>query len=656
MNYDGVETAEMADPEGEQEEVIAYDSDHYLRLSMNKITFEGVSKSGLTTVCFDESNTQVFSVLSGDVTEVTVKSPYADKCHKFRMEEKGRVIAMKFSPDQSILALQRTTTSIEFMTVADGLVMRDFTESFKGCVLLGFVWTSKNEIVYVTNLSIKLCKVDMASCSTSSVKNLNLNLINWYNFYSPICLLLLSVGQSGNTFQLLQIKHNQILKISKFDVDIDLKSRKIVSDRDVVLSVVYNQPRILVMNYLAATDGVQTEVVIYTIKKLSEVKKTHVLRINRTGRFALNIVDNLIIVHNQFSKESMVFDITDESSLAVSYHLPDVEPESLKAFEDQPSSSTVSSKVVELYSKNWIIFPPNIVMDVKIGYLWALELNLAGFFERIKDMKKLIKFLLLRSGSKLMITKAITAIAEQPSQLGLLGEIFDQINKNYMSFLQQFVKRQQSLPLTMTQPEDDEVVEFQCVIDQVFMHNQVFCKLAEKLYQDDPKNEDTKGQKVLSWILLEYIRSLADLQIPAQHFIYELLIKMLVITKSFYQLHQLLQYHAVNDSKALACLLLSLENLYPAAPQLALDMLDRLGSGMDEITEILLAKKQVIPCLRYAEQHNGPHDSLVVPSKFLEAARQHGDKRVFHAVKTYFQQNALEDSLNDPGYSQTRAQ
>ncbi|KAF6211931.1 hypothetical protein GE061_012448 [Apolygus lucorum] len=639
---DDIETAEVAEPEGPPDEPpIEYDGDHYLRISTNKITFEGVSKSGLTSVCFDESNTQVFSILSGDVTEVTVQSPYPEKCHHFRMEEKGRVIAMKFSPDQGILALQRTNNSIEFLTITNRIVTRDFSENFKGCSLLGFVWTGKTEIVYITNLSIKLCRVDVNSGCTNVIKSMNLNLVNWYNFYSPICLLLVSVGQSGNSMQLLQVKHNQILKISKFDVDVDLKSRKSVSDRDVVLWVVYNQPRILVMNYLTVNTVVQTEVVIYTIKKLSEVKKTHVLRIHQTGRFALNIVDNLIIVHNQVSKTSMVFDITDESSVAVTYHTPVVEPKSLKAFEDQQSSSAVLPKVVELYSKNWIMFQPNIVMDVKIGYLWALELNLAGFCETIGNKKALIRFLLLRSGSKLMITKAVTSIAEQPSQLALLGEIFDQINRNYMSFLQQFIKRQQSLPLTVTQPDDDEVVEFQCVIDQSSMHTQVFSKLAEKL--DMSKTDDTKGHKVLSWVLLEYIRSLADLQIPTQPFIYELLIKMMVITENFYQLHQLLQFYAVNDTKSLAILLLSLENRYPASPQLALDMLERLGTGTDEIIEILLAKKEVISCLRYSEQKTGPHQTIV-PMKCLDAARQNGNKRVFHAVKMHVNPNAISDN------------
>lgn len=31
-------------------------------------------------------------------------------------------------------------------------------------------------------------------------------------------------------------------------------------------------------------------------------KKSHILRLDKTGRFAINVVDNLVIVHHQASK------------------------------------------------------------------------------------------------------------------------------------------------------------------------------------------------------------------------------------------------------------------------------------------------------------------------------------------------------------------
>ena len=54
-------------------------------------------------------------------------------------------------------------------------------------------------------------------------------------------------------------------------------------------------------------------------------QKTDVLFTNLSGRFAINIVDDLIIVHHQTSKSSLVFDINlcpSEISGNVKYHVP----------------------------------------------------------------------------------------------------------------------------------------------------------------------------------------------------------------------------------------------------------------------------------------------------------------------------------------------
>lgn len=58
-------------------------------------------------------------------------------------------------------------------------------------------------------------------------------------------------------------------------------------------------------------------------------------------------------------------------------------------------------------------------------------------------------------------------------------------------------------------------------------------------------------RKMAIWVLMEYVRSLTDHQIPVQHFLHELVINSLVLHKAYYQLHQLLQYFVVSDSKPL---------------------------------------------------------------------------------------------------------
>lgn len=105
--------------------------------------------------------------------------------------------------------------------------------------------------------------------------------------------------------------------------------------------------------------------------------------------------------------------------------------------------------------------------------------------------------------------------------------------------------------------------------------------------------------------------------------------------KSWFQLHQLLQYHVISDSKPIACLLLSLESVYPPSYQLALDMLSRLGNSKDEICEILLSKKKVLASAKYAAK-NALDPNVVPARKFLEAAVETEDKTMFYNVYHYF--------------------
>jgi len=108
------------------------------------------------TICI-----QVFAVRSGGVTGVLVKGP--DQNLNFRMEDRGPVISIKFSPDMNILAIQRTNSSVEFVnySAVSGLDHVEYSQSCKGknATILGFVWTHGTEILVVTDHGVELFQV-----------------------------------------------------------------------------------------------------------------------------------------------------------------------------------------------------------------------------------------------------------------------------------------------------------------------------------------------------------------------------------------------------------------------------------------------------------------------------------------------------------------
>lgn len=136
-------------------------------------------------------------------------------------------------------------------------------------------------------------------------------------------------------------------------------------------------------------------------------------------------------------------------------------------------------------------------------------------------------------------------------------------------------------------------------------------------------------------ILFEYILSLNTYQIPVQYSYYEFLITHLVRTKRFYQLQQFLQYHVFSDSKPLACLLLSLQQYYSHAIQLALDMLRRLSNANEEIIEVLLSQYKVARAVRFVSMNNNIDN--ISARKFLEVAMNSGDEKLFYSIFKFFE-------------------
>jgi hypothetical protein len=64
-------------------------------------------------------------------------------------------------------------------------------------------------------------------------------------------------------------------------------------------------------------------------------------------------------------------------------------------------------------------------------------------------------------------------------------------------------------------------------------------------------NDHTKSLKFAISIIIEYIRSLNDFNIPVNYIIYELLVNLLVKNNQFFQLQQLIQYQVLSDSTEL---------------------------------------------------------------------------------------------------------
>uniref|UniRef100_A0ABI7WHN7 Regulator of MON1-CCZ1 n=1 Tax=Felis catus TaxID=9685 RepID=A0ABI7WHN7_FELCA len=584
--------------------------DYYLELCDRPVHFEKANP--VNCVFFDEANKQVFAVRSGGATGVVVKGPDDRNPISFRMEDKGEVKCIKFSLENKILAVQRTSKTVDFSNFIPDSSQLEYTQECKtkNANILGFCWTSSTEIVFITDQGIEFYQVLPEKRNLKLLKSQNIN-VNWYMYCPEGAVILLSTTVLGNVLQPFYFRAGTMSKLPKFEIELPAapKSTKLsLSERDIAMATI---------------EGA--------------CKKMHILKLNRTGKFALNVVDNLVVVHHQDTETSVIFDIKlrGEFDGTVTFHHPVLPARSIQPYQIPvagPAPVTSQSPIpCKLYSSSWIVFQPDIIISASQGYLWNLQVKLQPIVNLLPDKGRLMDFLLQRKECKMVILSVCSQMLSESDRatLPVIATVFDKLNHEYKKYLdaeQSYTTAVEAGP-SRCSPLLKRPVRTQAVVDQSDMYTHVLSVFTEK--KEMP-------HKFVIAVLMEYIRSLNQFQITVQHYLHELVIKTLVQHNLFYMLHQFLQYHVLSDSKPLACLLLSLESFYPPAHQLSLDMLKRLSTANDEIVEVLLSKHQVLAALRFIRGIGG-HDNISA-RKFLDAAKQTEDNMLFYTIFRFFEQ------------------
>lgn len=144
----------------------------------------------------------------------------------------------------------------------------------------------------------------------------------------------------------------------------------------------------------------------------------------------------------------MIFDVRLSGGFDgyATYHQSLVVPMPIKPFKLKlPMSAATplgdkSEIDCELYSVNWVVFQPNVIIDARLGCLWFIQLKLDSIKNLMHDQIRLVEFFLQRSNGKKFILQLLqslisTADGSQRLDLTLIAGIFDKLNENYKSFL-----------------------------------------------------------------------------------------------------------------------------------------------------------------------------------------------------------------------------
>eukprot|EP01130_Rhizamoeba_saxonica_P017512 TRINITY_DN8507_c0_g1_i3.p1 TRINITY_DN8507_c0_g1~~TRINITY_DN8507_c0_g1_i3.p1 ORF type:complete len:488 (-),score=102.44 TRINITY_DN8507_c0_g1_i3:23-1486(-) len=476
---------------------------------------------------------------------------------------------------------------------------------------------------------------------------------------------MISQGTIGNILQWYHFplhKVGHIMKLPKFEVEIQKGS--ILEKQDIVVAQIYYGLFCIYINRESH------ELVLYLLSKEKVSRKVEIDLVT-PGMVNLSIVDNLLISHNIEHKISMVFDIKlpreRNSQLIVGpqpehrINFPVAGPLPISNYY----RGTDQTEIVDVYD-NWLFCLPSFVLDTNVGKAWELNINLETLSVSFSDRHRLVEFLLRRDNSKRLLLDVLTQSILEKESLNVLSQIFDMLNRilttHYSEIEENEENQNDDTMIAQRRTETfwrvfvgartndvDNMVEYSEPNLQKLRTSQGYMVITQEDFYNEillPVEDagDGDNTQYLFAVVVEYIRSLEFEKITVQSFIYEFVIDLLVRHNRFYQLHQFLQYHVVNDSLHVACQLLSLSKLYPPTYQLALDMLKRLGGHNEHILEVLLTKGFILQALRFV---NSEKKLFLQPRRFYEAALLVDDPNIYFTVYHFFRRRNLDEETKD---------
>jgi len=597
------------------------------------VQFEPVGQ--VTTVFFDDKNQQVFSVRSGGATGVVIKSPHHTNVITYRIEDHGPIISIKLSPNLSVLSVQRSKQSVEFLNVTN--LESEYSQPVraKNAIILGFFWTSNTELVFITDHGAEVYSISQEKKTCKYLRSSAVS-VSWYCYDPTNNYFVTSTKQETSQLQVWAIKNSTPYKLGMVEL-----GSTVVKDRDVSFMTLYGFTFLRVnINQGEGDTSVLTEIKLYSVLQ-DQVSCTHVLSgLDCVGPVGLHAVDNCILVHSQVEARTRLYDL----QLPGTQHQDNC---SVTVLQPSLPLLTITNDTTPVpYSPSWVVFLPNILVDARNGLMWTLNLKLSS--ATAPDPLILTKFFLSREAGKVPLLKLLKSSLESTgTSIDTLGEMFTCVVSAY-TMHQTLVgsvsdpgasstRRTRTLstsnsfsvsPPSSSTPNQGlpGTVAPVVVLDQADIFTNVFSLCS------------TAGVEVprLQAGLVQYLLVLLQHGLAPRQFISELLINLCVKTGQFYQLHQYLQYHVIGDSKPVACLLLSLESVYKPARQLALDMMTRLGTATDEMIEIFLSEGKLVSALSLVKA-TGLVDS-VSARKFLEAADKTDDRMLFFNVFSFFEE------------------
>ncbi|KAF7630767.1 Mic1 domain-containing protein [Meloidogyne graminicola] len=509
---------------------------------------EGNDKDTKLNGLFFDPISERCCAVQNNVTETLFRLSSLDKsCSEvfFRSRRRNKIRLLCFSSDLSAAVIQQEDSILDFLLFANGCVTAEFQQHPKffkdSSFILGVSWMADRQLAMATEEGIEFCSLNVHRKSLKLLKSFN-HPSSWFICFPQIKLFLLASSIINNSLHLISFQNSMLFDIGNINVDFgcsEFKPRLL--ERDVSICPIYGRVCLLVLRF-EPSNGLANGLTIFEFlderQPMSLPQLKCLLKFDLFGLVGVQVVDNLVLVHHKNCCRTLVFDIkhsTDRCVFCSSLYVTDPLSKYLRGVKSVNETDATS---IFAYNSAWkMIQYKGFIIDMQFGIFTQVQLDLNKAVDLIENLvDNLINFLINRTDSESIL-------------LDLLQRI---ILRKEMKF----TKMTRILRKILYNPETGDNQSHQkagksmsliCFYPHFVNHNSILRCIFEPLY-----SHLEMDKRYLANLMIDFFLSLKQRKIQIQnHYLPELLLKIVADAKMWTCLHQLLQYRVIDDSKFL---------------------------------------------------------------------------------------------------------
>ncbi|XP_006300197.2 uncharacterized protein C18orf8 [Capsella rubella] len=577
----------------------------------------------------------------------------------------GPILSIRFSLDRKAIAVQRSDCEIQFFNRETKQILNHKCKAGSESIL-GFFWSDSPlcdlAIVKTSGMDLFACDLTLNSLRLVETKKAN---VTWYIYTHETRLVLLASGLQCKTFNGFQLSTAGVVRLPRFEMTMarsESTSKPILSAGDLHLVTVYGR--------------------IYCLQVDREAMLLHLYRFYRdavvqqgslpiySNKLSVNVLDNLLLVHQIDAKVVIIYDLFVDSRAPVSAPLPLL----CRGYQGSGTSSQGANKEIEssesstsnenivMYEDGWTFLVPDLILDQTNKVLWKIHLDLEAISASSSDRTSLLEFLQRRKSEAnkakqlcLGIARAIILERRPATQvtqaIDVLVTAYSYSVKAGTYKEMKNEKATASTPTADASPDNERHRASGSKIDEDVEMN-VSSGSQENMFCADEQQESQLSSPAISpdelykfvfasveemmveeseylvAIITEFLRSISVEKLKVDLNIYVMTIKLLAYSKRFAELSLFTTNKIIEPSKEVAFQLLESGRQNLRVRKLGIDMLRQLSLHHDYISS-LVQDGYYLEALRYAQKHKV---TSVRSSLFLEAAFASNDMQHLAAI------------------------